>query len=388
MRIKTIYDIKVFCLIICFVLLSYISSFSENITKSDNTYREIDEQIFGAKPDDRGPIGGGVGYKKSIIDGNYNIKDIDGLLDALNKVKAGEIIFLDRNTEIDCTDLVFTEGFQIKVPAGVILASDRGYNGSEGAILKSENFATNPLINVLGPNARITGLRILGPDPKPRVEHHKRSFTAGKGDRQGQSRYYYLFPNSAGITTVHDALEVDNCELIGWSHAAIYLKTGKDHRIHHNYIHHNQRQGLGYGICLGSESGGLFASALIEYNLFDYNRHSIAGTGSPGEAYEASNNIELNNSLSHIFDMHSGKDRRDGSDIAGELILIHHNTFMNPKVLAIAIRGIPSDKAVIYNNWFAQEKPGPSVILPWPISEKDRVRLFNNLFGKENPAVR
>jgi hypothetical protein len=64
--------------------------------------------------------------------------------------------------------------------------------------------------------------------------------------------------------------------------------------------------------------------------------------------------------------MHGGKDRRDGTDIAGTKILIHHNTFMNPKVRAIGIRGKPEEEARVYNNWFGQEKPGAGVIIPWP----------------------
>ncbi len=160
----------------------------------------------------------------------------------------------------------------------------------------------------------------------------------------------------------------------GWSHAAVYLTEGIKHHIHHNYIHHNQREGLGYGVCLGY---GEDISALIEYNLFGYNRHSIAGTGVPGNSYEARHNIELGNSLNHNFDMHGGKDRKDGTDIAGERILIHHNTFMNPNVRPIVIRGIPMDKAEIYNNWFAQEMLGAGVIFPWPISEKTKICFFN-----------
>ncbi len=69
----------------------------------------------------------------------------------------------------------------------------------------------------------------------------------------------------------HAGLEVDNCELWGWSHSAVSLFEGERHRIHHNHIHHNQRHGLGYGVTLNR------GEVEIEYNLFDWNRHSIAG---------------------------------------------------------------------------------------------------------------
>lgn len=373
--------------IICFILLivSACNGSIVNIACAQNlNWLEKNGQIYGAKPDALGPIGGGSGYKKIITNGHYNVKDLETLLAALNKVKDGEIIFIDGNTEIDCTDLIFTEGFQIKIPAGVILASDRGHKGSDGAIIMSNNFATRPLINVLGPNVRITGLRLVGPDPKQHLAHYKRTQDPKRGDRKEKSKYDYLIPISDGIWTDHGFLEVDNCELSGWNHAAIGLRGGDKHHIHHNYIHHNQRNGLGYGICLGK---GKNISAFIEFNLFNYNRHSIAGTGVPGNSYEARNNIELGYSLSHNFDMHGGKDRRDGTNIAGKLISIHHNTFTNSKVRAIGIRGVPEEKAAIYNNWFAQDKPGKDVLIPWPLEKENKVFLYNNAFGSERPTV-
>ena len=364
-------QVTVIFLILLFTVTSYASSISENKSNiKNNTWIEKNGQIYGAKPDALGPIGGGSGYKKIITKGHYNVKDLDGLLAALKNIKKGEIIFIDGHAEIDFTNLIITEKFQIKLPAGVTLASDRGYKGSEGAVIRSSNLATSPLINVLGPNVRITGLRISGPDPQPQLEHHKRCFDKQVGDRKAQAKCYYALPNSAGIWSEYGTLEVDNCEISGWSHAAIFLKDGNKHHIHHNYIHHNQRQGLGYGV---SHGYGKNISSLIEFNLFNYNRHSIAGTGVSGLSYEARNNMELGESLSHNFDMHGGKDRRDGTNIAGKLILIHHNTFTNPKVRAIGIRGVPEEKAEIYNNWFAQDRPGKDVLIPWPAGKENKV---------------
>jgi len=372
-------------LFLSFLILSIFSGCSKNTIHDSNlTWLEKGGQIYGATPDKCGPIGGGRGYNRIITNGQHYVRDLDGLLTALRNVKPGEVIFIDGRAEIDCTDLTFTNNFQIKVPAQVTLASNKGDNGSRGAVLKTDNFATRPLINVVGAGARITGLRIIGPDPKPRLEHHKRSFNSQRGDRNAQSKYYYLLPNSIGILTDSGPLEVDNCELSGWSQAAIYLQGGSFHHIHHNFIHHNQRQGLGYGV---SHGYGKNISSLIEFNLFNYNRHSIAGTGVPGLSYEARNNVELGESLSHNFDMHGGGDRRDGTDIAGKRILIHHNTFTNPKVRAIAIRGKPTDKAEIYSNWFAQERPGPEVLLPWPAGEGANVHFYRNVFGKSQPMI-
>ena len=106
----------------------------------------------------------------------------------------------------------------------------------------------------MGPDVRITGLRIRGPNPKRYMDHHRRSIAEGRG-----SEYYYKFPFSRGIEMGHSGLEVDNCELSGFSHAAIYLVKGDRHHIHHNFIHHCQYQGLGYGVVLD------VASSLINF---------------------------------------------------------------------------------------------------------------------------
>ena len=192
MRIITFVGLKI-CFVICCVFLICTDIFADNDIKSDNTWIEINGQIFGAKPDERGQIGGGYGCKKIITEGDYNVKDIDGLQDALKIVKAGEVIFIDKIAEIDCTGLIFTEDFQIKIPGGVTLAGDRGHEGSEGAIIMSEHFDTNPLIYVLGSDVRITGLRIIGPDPKPRLEHHRRAHNKQRGDHKGPVKILLSF---------------------------------------------------------------------------------------------------------------------------------------------------------------------------------------------------
>jgi hypothetical protein len=236
-------------------------------------------------------------------------------------------------------------------------------------MILSETFATRPLIRVAGPGVRITGLRLRGPDPEQRLEHHRRSFSEKRGHG-----YYYKFPISDGILTEAPDLEVDNCELAGWSHAAINLRAGKDHHIHHNYIHHNQYNGLGYGICHDR------AFSLIEHNLFNFNRHSIAGTGRPGSGYEACHNVELGASLSHCFDMHGGRDRRDGTDIAGTWMKVHHNTFRSSRQ-AIRIRGVPQEGAVIDHNWFYHASRAGAV------SSGGKTDVRENAYGLEKPEV-
>lgn len=373
------------CLAAAAVLAAALVGAREDDTpmpETGQTWVEIDGETYGARPDSQGPIGGGLGYAHVVTDGNYHAKSIDELLDALGKAKDGETIFLDPAAEMDFTGLIYAEKLVLGIPGGVTLASNRGQDGSSGALLYSDAFQTAPLIKTLGPGVRVTGLRLRGPDPKPRLDHHRRAFSTG---RQDASAYYYALPNSNGIQADHPGLQVDNCELSGWSHAAVYLTTGDYHHIHHNYIHHNQRNGLGYGV---SHGYGDNCQSLIEFNFFDYNRHSIAGTGKPGNAYEARHNIEGGHAISHYFDMHGGRDRGDGTNIAGDWMRVHHNTFMRADQAAVVIRGVPQQQAEIHNNWFAAREPSGAVFRPWPVGGATRVLVYDNAYGAEAPQVK
>jgi len=334
------------------------------------TWVEIDNVVYGAKGDERGPIGGGKGYGNIVTKGDYAVKDLDALLDALSRAKAGQVVFIPGETTIDLTARIYIDKIVLEVPEGVTLAGNRGNGGSNGALLTSDALKTPVMIRAAGPGVRITGLRIQGPNPKRYLDHHRRSFGQGGAGHE----HYYKLPTSNGISTGHARLEVDNCEISGFSHAGVDLITAAGHHIHHNYIHHCQYQGLGYGICHNR------ASSLIEYNLFDWNRHSIAGTGRPGNSYVARHNVELGVSLSHCFDMHGGRDRKDGTDIAGTSIEIYNNTFRAAQT-PVVIRGVPQDKCHVHHNWFVTRSEAGRAV-----RSSGRTRVFDNVYGDE-PAL-
>ena len=325
---------------LCAILLVLSSACATGNT-NESSWTEAEGTIYGAKPDDRGPIGGGEGYTGIVTTGDYIVTDLDSLISSLALAMTGEVVFIPDETEIDLTARIYIEQLELQVPEGVTLAGNRGYKGSKGAILTSDALKTPIIIRPMGPGVRITGLRLRGPNPKRYLEHHKRSF----GPDGGGHEYYYKFPVSDGIISDYSGLEVDNCEITAFSHCGIYLRNGDNNLIHHNYIHHCQYNGLGYGI------GHNTASSVIEYNQFNWNRHSIAGTGRPGCSYIARHNIELGESLSHCFDMHGGRDRKDGTDIAGSSIDIYNNTFRADNT-SIVIRGIPDDICEVHHNWF------------------------------------
>lgn len=336
------------------------------------TWVEIGGAVYGAKPDERGPIGGGPGYTRIVTEGDYTVQDLDGLLEALAKARAGQTVFIPGETVIDLTTRIYIEQLVLQVPAGVTLAGNRGQDGSRGALLTSDALKTPVMIQAMGPDVRITGLRLCGPNPKRYLDHHRRAFGPGG---EGHT-YYYKFPVSQGITTRYPRLEVDNCEISGFSHAGVDLKAGEGHQIHHNHIHQCQYQGLGYGVCHDT------AFSLIECNLFNWNRHSIAGTGRPGSGYVARHNVELGESLSHCFDMHGGRDRKDGTDIAGTRIEIYNNTFRAPQT-PVVIRGVPEQSCDVHRNWFPKH-PGPDQA----VRAGAKTRVHDNAHGAPPAVIR
>lgn len=351
---------------------------------ADQTWVEIDGEIYGAKPDERGPIGGGEGYTDIITSGDVTVRTADDLVAALAAAEPGQVIFIPGDVEMDLTALIYVEDLVLEIPGGITLASDRGHNGSQGAILTSDALDTPVMMEVQGPDVRITGLRLRGPNPKQYLDHHYRAFRGGRvhepdgidPPERRAHRYYYKFPVSNGIRTSHPRLRVDNCELSAFGQAAISLRTGDDHHIHHNFIHHNQYHGLGYGVSHNT------ASSTIEYNLFNYNRHSIAGTGRPGSGYIARHNVEMGAASSHCFDMHGGRDRMgDDTDIAGSFIEINNNTFRAPQT-PVVIRGVPEEECIVTRNWFPVHSTPEEVV-----RSDGRTEVVDNAY-EDPPVVR
>lgn len=335
------------------------------------TWLELNGKLYGAQPDSAGPIGGGAGYANLVTKGDYTVEDVPGLLDALSRVKEGQVVFIPAEITLDLTTMIYIENFVLQIPGGITLAGERGNNGSVGAILTSDALKTPLMARVNGPGTRITGLRFQGPNPKRYIEHHRKAFGPGG---EGHS-YYYKFPTSRGIVTEFADLTVDNCEISAFSRCGINLAKGTGHRIHHNHIHHCQYNGLGYGVSLDT------ASAIIEHNMLDYNRHSIAGTGRPGCGYVARHNVELGTSLSHCFDMHGGRDRKDGTNIAGTSIEIINNAFYQPE-RAVGIRGEPEQSCTITRNWFVRHSKADGAV--YGLSAK--TTATDNVYG-EHPET-
>jgi hypothetical protein len=280
-------------------------------------------------------IGGGTGYPTyTSATSTYTVKTLaefkSRMVGGSAPATAGQVVFIPSGTTIDLTGQT-----SITIPAGVTIASDRGYNGAKGATIKKYTGSGYSMLEVGGSNVRVTGLVLEGPNPAPETLNY---LVMG-------------ILNMNGYT----GLVVDNNEIWGWSYAGVFSNgapTAGRPNIHHNYIHHNQGDGYGYGV---NVNGG---DALVEANTFDYNRHSITGGGLVGERYEFRYNIHLGHGSvvggTHV-DVHENEHySSDRVACAGTEYRIHHNTVNQGSGTAqqafVHIRDVPQTGAYIYNN--------------------------------------
>ena len=322
------------CLIVTALLSPMAAAYAHNLPYAD---------LYGCEANPTGdPIGGGEGYRDILTSGDFVVQTRDELLEALGQGEPGQVVFVPGGAEIDIGGKM-----GIVIPAGVTLASDRGLNGSAGALLFNRT-TSGTQFTVGGDHVRITGVRIEGPFA-------------------GTER---IAESAVGIITSHYATEIDNCEIFNWNIRAIGIRQGASRAfVHHNHIHHCQRSGYGYGV---SVAGG---DVHIIANIFDYCRHHIAASGPPGCSYQAAWNYFSENCTSSLVDMHGGRDRGDNTDIAGDWMLVHHNTFGGPR-RAIGIRGTPSQGAEIFNNWFSNPAEETN-------ASTGNTRVFNNVYGPD-----
>ena len=333
---------------------------------------EIDGKVYGAYKVDDNPFGGGYGYnniihydQKTAITLTENGKSVyivtskEYLIAASKVAKAGDIIYVPEGVVIDMANIETNTVDTIKLEKGVTLASDRGYlhadgTFSTGGMIKNTKTYQGTIITLVD-DCHVTGMIIEGPDPARHLRLWDRAFkgkTDGRGSQPGHKYSYNAYPSS-GIAIRGDNIEIDNCEFSGFSSSAISVGTNADTgissrglKVHHCYIHHNQMNSLGYGVCHGE------GYSIIYANLFNFNRHSIAGGGQPASGYDTYCNVEMGESIGHYFDMHGGGDRRDGTDIAGDIIDVHNNTFLGSYTAQrpYNVRGVPLTRQTFDNN--------------------------------------
>jgi hypothetical protein len=327
------------------------------------------------------PIGGGAGYSDIYHSGDPRITTTvmtySSLESSLSGAHPGTVIFIPGSTTITITG-------ELHVPAGVTVASDRGYEGSTGANLIYPNPPDNDwnngaIFQLNGRFARITGLKLTGPNTSPSSD--------------------YTTYNTYGIFSDNYYDEVDNCELSGFGGGGVvsrgpaagkgYGETESLAYVHHNYIHDDHSFGLGYGVVVSSES-----SMVAEANIFDRNRLAIVSDGLPRETYEFRYNLvkaaSSSNSASNPYqtDSHSGWQDSRGAYRNMKYQLIHHNQ-LDGMNWSFGEKGVSVQGTYICNNrlnasqdaWKPADYFSPGVANAQPVGQ---LYSFGNIYMQNN----
>lgn len=245
--------------------------------------------------------------------------------------------------------------------------------------------SVSALFEIQGDNVRISGFRLQGPTED-----------IGKGDDVLEKAILIYPVGGANPTSPIRNIEISNMEIFHWSGVGIavndiieFAERGRLFntnpnavRIRENFMHHNRHAGgNGYGVDV---SRGAYA--LIERNVFDENRHAIAGgskndNGPDYSGYTVRDNLILAGGgehcsehwawgatgwtnlwprcwQTHQIDMHGDQnawysDANWQCGTAGETMIIERNTILYTAGNAIKIRGNPLDKVVVDHNIFS-----------------------------------
>lgn len=291
------------------------------------------------------PIGGGAGYVSphgySQSSADYVVSSASELTRALGSASYGDVIWIPGGVTISISSFR-----SVTVPAGVVIASDRGSNGSLGALL-SDTTSSGIAFSARS-HAVFSGLRFR--------------------NNHATSSSRTLMSSSGGGY----AIEWENCEIRDFGYIGLWFGTysmawdSPDRNwVHHCTICGCQQTGLGYGIGLTG------TSVLIECNKMENCRHLVSGqrtrAGQPVTNYEFRYN-ECGDALywqsswryNVQTDQHGGNDSEawgnpdppNPATCAGGTLKIHHNTYSSNSGQAnVGIRGIPGTLCEVYNNW-------------------------------------
>jgi hypothetical protein len=259
-----------------------------------------------------------------------------------------------------------------------------------------------PLFQIQGDHVRISGFRLEGP-------------TCGIGSTDENLEKGIVISPLKSPDPIQ-SIEISNMEVFHWSGVGVQVVDNVDEaergrlfntnegavRIKNNYFHHNRHYGGdGYGV---EVTAGAYA--LIEQNVFEENRHAVAGGSKNAKAndysgYTARENLILPGGgkhckyswlcwQTHQIDMHGTKGPAYCCGTAGETIIIQRNTILytggyglvrpydTPAYIftdincsevvgrwgdgnAIKIRGNPVDKAVVDGNVFKHKKQSDAI---------------------------
>lgn len=323
-------------------------------------------------------LAGGPAYSRIVTEDMADtvVTTASEIESTLENASTGEVIYVPGDEDIDMDGHI-----NISVGANnVTLASNRGAKKSDasershsrGARLYLDNYSTDHpdrLFRAYPDGFRLTGFRLEGPEPDY-IDTHDSTLQAAAVFLYGQDE------------------EIDNCELFAWPFTPI-TSGGQDYpdttvHVHHNHIHRNRLQGLGYGIDVYN------GHALLEFNYLNFHRHSIAALGYPENSWEARYNVVGPAHHGHIFDIHNIDESTSEPSGAGDFLDAHHNTFLATQELggegdeAVKLRGVSDSESTVMNNWFRHANRPTPPGEEWTAYHQQRVDDWTNFTPDDN----
>lgn len=318
------------------------------------------------------------------------ITSTDTPRDLFDATNAYDFVWVDGDVDMDLTDW-----------SGAIsnctLASDRGQAGSEGARLWTSSAGEDSTSWAGGggtgflrfhDDVRLFGIRLRGPTwdywkddaGNPHPEHpgyipfHFDTMTRSERDAFRRSLY------SRGIAVYGERVEIENCEIHGFSTQGISVGTTNRAGtlrpdIHHCHLHDNMQSGLGYNV---NTYRGI---PRIRFCYLNASRHSVATFGYWNSGYRIEDSVIGPATSSFLLDTHNLQENSSGStsnrynkDFYGRAsgyLKVRRNTFTPHSVIEeadfnagnrtrhISFGGEPwpvdGDGAIIENNAFIHD---------------------------------
>lgn len=243
----------------------------------------------------------------------------------------------------------------IPIWSNVQIVGERGFLASRPTLYSEDTSEKRSTFAIVGNDVSIRGIHFDG--------------------RKPYNRNSTRVPYVSALTVVQDVetkqgrnvLIADN-EFEGWSNAGVSLNgihgnvmrsdyqrgwkvpvpyDGRLVRIENNYMHHNTMDGGGYGVVV---AGGAYGH--IEGNVFDTNRHAVAGTGRAHSGYVARHNYVLQGGVkqegywNQHFDMH-GEPASGYGGAAGVRVEIAFNTIRGEQEYSCFVTCLKSRPAVM-----------------------------------------
>ncbi len=287
-----------------------------------------------------------------------NLAELTASLEQLRRMpeteRQGCIVFVPGDCELDL------RGHFLDIPAGVILAGDRGMDGSKGTILRCSHFDVGAACITLHSGSRLTGFRVLGERDAP-------SLAVVPGADSSSSSTNELPPDAVvapsadgtGVEMAWDAVHclVDNCEIAWFGRNGVY-SHGQYLRVSGCHLHHIK------AYCVAPS---IYAKhLLVENSRLDWTWQAIAGGRSLTAGYEVRQCVindaraaEYAGSATNYFCYGQGSAMGHHSDLGGLRVHVWGNVFprADERVLrwrTVSPRNGPNQGALVHNNWFPQ----------------------------------